>query len=454
MADRSSSALVAGSISELLDLSERVLARAQPGADQALVLASERNSAMTRFARSVIHQNVSSRELDVTLTVYRNGGLGQAVGNQDDPDAIARLVDTALRAADRSPASPQWPGVAVGGATPVPDTWFESTAVATPRQRAELAAAACDQLPRGALGFGGVSTTAVSEAAVSSRGLSLTHRRTFSELRLTVHLEGRAGYTAAVVGDVGNLQAGELAGEAASLCSFPATTLDLPPGEHEAVLSPHAVARMLELLSAIGFSASSHRAQQSFMMLGERITGDAISIWDDGEDADGIRIGFDGEGTRKRRVDLVTAGRATGLLFGRVSGSQAGRESTGHALPATLGGGEHAANLFMAPGRRSLDELLQPIRQGVVITRLHYATVLDAATATIGGVTRDGTLLIRDGRIRGSLPDLRIRVNLLRLLDSVGGVSAERRLLSQLGDGFVCVPAISVSRLELIGRAG
>jgi predicted Zn-dependent protease len=409
---------------------------------------------MTRFARSAIHQNTNSRELRITLTVYRDGRLGQATGNQDDGESLQHLVDTAVHSADRSPVSPQWPGVAGPTSTPIPDGWYESTAMATPLRRAELAAAACRELPGEALGFGGVSTAAVSDAVVSTRGLALTHRRTSSELRLTVHHNGRAGYTAALVGDVDGIQARPLTDEALRLCSWPAATLELPSGEVEAVLSPHVVGRILELLSAIGFSASTHRAQQSFMRLGDRIMSEGVSIWDDGGDPDGIRIGFDSEGTRKQRVDLVTHGQAMGLLFSRGSASEAGRDSTGHAAPSTIGAGEHAANLFMAEGNRSFQEVLAPIRQGILITRLHYATVLDAASATIGGVTRDGTLLIRDGRICGTLPDLRVRTSLLKLLSSVREISRERRLLAQMMDGFVFVPAVSAGGVELIGWAG
>jgi predicted Zn-dependent protease len=190
------------------------------------------------------------------------------------------------------------------------------------------------------------------------------------------------------------------------------------------------------------------------MRLGDRIMSEGVSIWDDGGDPDGIRIGFDSEGTRKQRVDLVTHGQAMGLLFSRGSASEAGRDSTGHAAPSTIGAGEHAANLFMAEGNRSFQEVLAPIRQGILITRLHYATVLDAASATIGGVTRDGTLLIRDGRICGTLPDLRVRTSLLKLLSSVREISRERRLLAQMMDGFVFVPAVSAGGVELIGWAG
>jgi len=50
------------------------------------------------------------------------------------------------------------------------------------------------------------------------------------------------------------------------------------------VLEEDAVAELLEYTSYIGFGALAVEEGRSFMRLGERVTGEAIDIWDDGND--------------------------------------------------------------------------------------------------------------------------------------------------------------------------
>src|SRR5207245_11482284 len=106
------------------------------------------------------------------------------------------------------------------------------------------------------------------------------------------------------------------------------------PGVYEVVLEEYAVAEMLEFMSFMGFSALAAQEERSFMRLGEKITGDQVSIWDDGLDRTGLPASFDFEGVPKQRVDLITGGGASGLVYDVRTAQRAGRGSTGHGVPA------------------------------------------------------------------------------------------------------------------------
>src|SRR5260370_34777615 len=107
---------------------------------------------------------------------------------------------------------------------------------------------------------------------------------------------------------------------------------------------------MLELKSFIGFGALAGQEERSFMKLGEKITGDQVSIWDDGLDRTGIPVSFDFEGVPKQRVDLITGGGASGLVYDMQTATRARRPSTGHGPPAPHTEGPLPVNLLMKAG--------------------------------------------------------------------------------------------------------
>src|SRR5260370_40845554 len=104
---------------------------------------------------------------------------------------------------------------------------------------------------------------------------------------------------------------------------------------------------MLELKSFIGFGALAGQEERSFMKLGEKITGDQVSIWDDGLDRTGIPVSFDFEGVPKQRVDLITGGVAGGLGYEMQAARRAGGQSSDHAPPARTPAGHVSRNLSM-----------------------------------------------------------------------------------------------------------
>ncbi|MDQ1672284.1 MAG: hypothetical protein QOC98_846, partial [Frankiaceae bacterium] len=69
-------------------------------------------SSLTRFAGSVIHQNVTEAVLDVRLTLSVGGRTASVSGSGDDPALLRRLAESALAAARVQQADPDWPGLA------------------------------------------------------------------------------------------------------------------------------------------------------------------------------------------------------------------------------------------------------------------------------------------------------------------------------------------------------
>jgi predicted Zn-dependent protease len=213
-------------------------------------------------------------------------------------------------------------------------------------------------------------------------------------------------------------------------------------------LEPSCLANMLEFLRD-GFNARTFAEDRSFVELGAAQLDPAITLWDDGTDPRAISRGFDGEGTPKRRVDLVGDGVSVGLCHDRKTAAKAGTESTGHGFGGDSGG--IATNLFLAPGDRSPEELVASVDRGLLVTEFWYTRILDPKTQVVTGLTRNGTFLIEGGRVVGGVPNLRFTQSYVDALrpGNVLGVGNDARLF----DGTYHVPTVHLAAWNFTGGA-
>jgi predicted Zn-dependent protease len=259
--------------------------------------------------------------------------------------------------------------------------------------------------------------------------------------------DGGTGYAhraSARVGDIDATAAGKEAVEKA-LRTRDATAIE--PGVYPVVLEEYAVTTLLEYMSYIGFSALSVEEGRSFMRLSEKVTGENINIWDDGNDRSGFPMPFDFEGIARRRVDLITGGVATGLVHDMASAARAGVESTGHGLPAPNPYGAHASNVFLGSGETAREEIASGIERGVWVTRLWYVNTVRPRDCTLTGMTRDGTFLIEKGKVVRPIKDMRFTQSITEALRGTVALSRERRLCA--GEDYDYHDGYSAPALQL-----
>jgi len=224
------------------------------------------------------------------------------------------------------------------------------------------------------------------------------------------------------------------------------------------ILEPVAVATLLEWLNYIGLGSKSFQEETSFLSgkIGQKITGDQLTIYDDGTDMNGVAFPFDFEGVPKQRVELITKGVAKGVVYDSVSASKENKKSTGHALtPDNSGEGGYALNLFVEGGKDSLDEMIGGVENGLLVTRFHYINgFIDTPNGVLTGMTRDGLLRIKNGKLRGGVKNLRFTDSMLRSFSNIRGISAERKLVSSWWDAIGCItaPAMRLGSFKFTGK--
>ena len=438
-----------------MDVCERVLALVDDGVE-AEVRVTTGIEALTRFATGFIHQNVADEARLVHLRVAVDGRVAEATTTQVSDDALGRLVRSALDAAALQPVDPGWPGLAPVASAPAIDHWDDATASAEPAARADRVGAfvsAADGLETA--GF--CSTEGLHVAFANSAGQRLTGRTTSAQLDGIARTGTSDGSDRAASVRLADLDGAAAGAEASRRARDAADALDLEPGSYEVVLSPSCVVNVLAFLAIYGFNARAVEEGRSFTRIGEAQFDGAISLTDDVAHPLAAGIGFDAEGTPKRRHQLVEHGVTTAVVHDRRTAKALGADSTGHAVPGGGAFGALPANLVLKAGDATPDELVGSVGRGLLVTDFWYTRVLDPRTIVVTGLTRNGVWLVEDGRVVRPVTNLRFTQSFVDALGpgAVKGVGSDQTLVggATFGFGAYVVPSLHLAAWNFTGGA-
>ncbi len=435
-----------------------LVADREPSAEAEANVAESR-SALTRFANSFIHQNVGEQGPRVLLRVSIDGRSASGSTTSVGDEGLARLAETTVAAARLRPPDPDWPGLAPPAALPGVEHYDPGTAEAPPAERAAVVEAFVGAAPDlAAAGY--CDTEGGSSAFANTAGHTAVARSSRATLD-GIHQAGDALGEAAGKGHATSVALADLDG--AGVGSVAAATAreslhatDLEPGRYEVVLAPECAAEMLAFLAFYGFNAKAVIEEQSFARLGDRQFDPAVSIADDVTDPRALGIPYDAEGTPKRRVDLVAAGRTEGLVHDRRTAARTGTESTGHAIPGGETYGAFASNAFLEAGDSAPADMVAGVERGVLVTELNYCRVLDPKTLVVTGLTRNGTFLVEGGRVSAALRNLRFTQSFVEAL-APGAVTAigddARFAAAEFGVGMFHAPSLHLASWNFTGGA-
>jgi PmbA protein len=398
-------------------LAARLLGRSD--ADETEIIVWTTDSALTRFTRNAIHQNVATTDTIVRVRVVRDGRTGVASTNDLTEDALTGALERASLLARHAPrADDATAMVAAAPVTPVAGAFSAATAKATAEQRAAIAGQVFEVARRNdmwAAGF--VSTTVQGITIGNSRGTVQSFDTTECGLAIKQNAADSTGYAERFSTEIGDLDGTAAATLAARKAAASASPIDVPAREWTVVLEPAAAAEFLDFLSS-HFSALSFDQGSSFFSgrLGERFTGENVDITDDVRHPLNPGMPFDFEGAPTRRVPLIARGVVREIVTDARWARRLGRENTGHALTEPNASGPQASHLVVAPGESSLDELIAETERGILVSRLWYARTVDQRRTIVTGMTRDGTFLIEDGRVGRGLHNMRFNQSVVEAL--------------------------------------
>jgi len=439
---------------KLRKIADRVLALSS--GDQTEVLIFGQDEHLTRFAVNTIHQNVSETDVTVRVRVVFGQKVGVASGNDLGDEALQKVVESAETVARFQQDNPDFRSLPEPQAVRELDAYAEATAACTPGERAGGVVAICALSLEHGLEAAGAFSTAVEEVMVaSSLGVSAYHCGTIAHVVAVIMGATGSGYAAAAAMDVSALDPEMVGRVAVDKALRSRNPTEIEPGAYTVILEEDAVADMLSTLGYLGFGALAVQEGRSFMndRFGEQITGENITIWDDGYDPQGLVLPFDFEGVPKQRVMLIERGIARGVVYDSfTAGREEGRASTGHSLPAPNTFGPLPLNLFMAPGQASKEDMLASTERGIWVTRFHYTNPVHPVKTILTGMTRDGTFLIENGQITRPLRNLRFNQSILEAFSRAEMLGSELKLVkSDWGSSGTCVPAVKLHEFQFTG---
>jgi predicted Zn-dependent protease len=445
-------------------------------ADEVEVLFSGGRFALTRFANNAIHQNVEDETHVVSVRTVFGGRTARATTNRFDDDSLRRVVESSealarvqhpdpdlLPMPDSQEAEGRTLRLRSGEAhespvsTQAPSRHFAATAAITPQLRAAEVKKIVNVAQKRQLTTAGIFSSSESiEGIFNSRGLSNWHTQTLAEVSITMLGADSSGWQKANSPDVTNLDPLSMAEIAAKKATDAAHPAEVPAGKHTVILEPSAA------LDIVGFmfwdySGMSILDQRSFLTgrIGSKLFGENITIWDDVTHPLQTGSPFDGEGMRRLRVPLVENGVVKRVVYARATAERMKRsehknnvgtiEPTGHGFPLPNEMGEMPLNIVFAPPRypQTLAEMIASTERGVLVTRLWYIREVDPYEKMVTGMTRDGTFLVENGKVKHGIRNFRFNQSLIHMLSNVEAMSQPVRSCGEESFDMV-VPALKI----------
>jgi PmbA protein len=382
------------------------------GADQLEISADVTHQGITRYAGSRIHQTTELHETRVYVRAVVGKSVGGASGDSLARPDLQSLVEQAIATARIQQPDPTF--VSLPAPQPLqPVRGFDSaTAAMGPEERA-AAIHTITQLAaeRGWTASGTYLTEGRELAVVNSLGISSYTPSSAAFLRALPDSGRGTGYADALSFRAADLDPIDVVTRALAKCARNHDQREIEPGEYATIFDDLCVAEMLTALATRGFSGEAYEDGNSFLSgrLGERVTGERVTIWDDATDPRSLAVAADWEGIPKRRLPLIERGIARDVAYDSYTAHRAGKQSNGNAdNPERTYYGPTPTNLFMAGGETTTDQMIRATQRGLLVTRFHYTHVPDPQRVVLTGTTRDGTFLIENGEIVAAVRNLRL----------------------------------------------
>jgi predicted Zn-dependent protease len=438
------------------------------------------HSALTRFANNTIHQNVAEEHYGVSVRTVFGGRTARASTNKLDDESLRRVVQASESLARVQQPDPDLLPMAStadvlsaakdeleeairdtpGGGTSyraIPSRHFEETAKTTPQDRAAGVERIVAIAKRHGLTAAGIfSISEGIEGIFNSRGVAQWHRQTAADVSVTMLTDDSSGWQKANSPDVSQLDPKGLAEIAAQKAVDSVKPQEIAPGKYTVILEPAAVLDIVGFMF-YDFGGLAILDQRSFLnnRVGQKIFGGNITISEDVFHPLQSGAPFDGEGVTRQRVALVEKGVVKRLVYARATAKKMRQSEhaakvgpiapTGHGFPLPNEIGEAPMNIVFAETQspKTTDQMVASTERGILVTRLWYIREVDPYEKILTGMTRDGTFLIEDGKIRGGVRNFRFNESLLHMLSNVEEMGKPVRASGEESFDMV-VPAMKV----------
>jgi predicted Zn-dependent protease len=105
----------------------------------------------------------------------------------------------------------------------------------------------------------------------------------------------------------------------------------------------------------------------------------------------------------------------------------------------------------MKPGDAEVEDLIKATKRGILVTRFHYTNPLHPVLTTITGMTRDGTFLVENGKVKSPIKNMRFTNGILDAFDAIEAIGKRPALVDMFGLGVCSAPAVKLKKFSFTG---
>ncbi len=392
-------------------IGEKVLKLSQ--ADDVVVNIGHGREALTRLANNSIVLNVFTERREVSVTVAFDGRKGMAGCDSTDEADLKAMVQRAEEVARISPPDPEFlPSLGPQEYLPV-EAHFPATANLDAEGRARLALQLIDPVKQAGYKVAGtVETSEEARAVVTKNGCFAYHPRTDAQVGCTVTAPDSTGWARDATVDIERIPVGDLARAAVEQARKSAAPKAVEPGKYTVVLMPPATGHLSEYLL---WWADARTTKEGLTYLSERLgqklCGDDITLYSDPQDPRMPACPFNGEGVPRKKMTWVDKGLFNQLWYDRWTAKEAGVDPIPSPNVPIMVGTDKTAN-----------DLIATVERGILVTHFWYVRTVKADETLVTGMTRDGTFLIEDGKIKHGVKNMRFNESCLGMLQRTIGI--------------------------------
>ena len=395
------------------------------GADDTIVLITDRSEASLRWANNSMTTNGQSISRTITLISFVHQGDTVRVASlksaEVEPALIPGLVAASAAAARSAPEARDAAPLLTGA--DVPDDWDAPV----PTTGAGVFRDVAGSLSSGFKGadqlYGFAYHRLETTFLASSTGLRRRYTQPTGTVEINAKRDGASAWAGVGTPDFVAVPTDSLLEQLSTRLGWAQRTVELPAGRYETIMPPSTVA---DLMIYLGWTMGGRGAQEGRTALsapdggtrvGERLTDLPLTLFSDpfaaglesspfvatSSSSETVSV-FD-NGMDIGRVDWIRGGTINSLAYPRAAATEFG-------APVAVA----ADNVLMTGGTAGLDDLVAATERGLLLTTLWYIREVDPTTLLLTGLTRDGVYLVEDGEVTAAVNNFRFNESPLNLL--------------------------------------
>ena len=399
---------------ETRGLCEQVLNRVK--VDDATVTARSEAGGNQRFASGSFTTNGQMENVEVTLTVWKEGRRGSGCTTEITKDALDSIARNAERIARVSPLDQEYvPTLGPQKYRPV-DAFAASASKPSFSRRAKSVHRILQLGEEAGVVLAGLlRTSASARGTLTLQGNFDYERSSSGSLGLTARLPdgSSSGYFLRSSVDPERLDAERIARAAIQRARDGRNAQVISPGHYPVILEAQAVYDVLSFFPA-AFDARTADEGRSAMAvpggqtrLGQQVFDPRINFYSNPWHPEVPGSQSTLEGLPAERLSLVRGGIVENLASSRYWAKEKGRTPT----PGPV---NYILESTSAP--QSLEEMISTSDRALLVTRLWYIRMVDPRSLVVTGLTRDGVWLVENGKIKHPVRNFRFNQSLMKMM--------------------------------------